>query len=247
MCSQKIKWLQFNLLSGIPKLKHAVLLRQGGCSQDDYASLNLSDNVGDNPDFVEKNLLKVKETLAIEHLFWAHQCHGKHIHEVNNSLMNHVPSADALVTNIPHCTLMVTHADCQATIMYDPIHNAIANVHAGWRGSVQNIFKETIEYMRFRYGSHPQELLVCISPSLGPENAQFIHYKQELPEPFWHFQHRPEYFNFWEISRMQLERCGVLSHHIEISGIDTHANSTDFFSYRRDKKTGRHGTLVTLV
>jgi len=38
----------------------------------------------------------------------------------------------------------------------------------------------------------------------------------------------------------------VLRHHIEVAGICTFANAQDFFSYRRDRVTGRNGTVVML-
>ena len=121
------------------------------------------------------------------------------------------------------------YADCQIALIYDPVNHAAANIHSGWRGSVANIFQEAILGMQQNYGSHPSNLLVCISPSLGPDEAEFIHYRKELPEPFWDYQVRPTYFDFWSITEAQLQAAGILPHHIEIARISTHANSKDFF------------------
>ena len=85
-----------------------------------------------------------------------------------------------------------------------------------------------------------------ISPSLGPQSAEFTHYRHELPESFWAFQINPNYFNFWEISRWQLETEGILPHHIQIAEIDTRSTPEDYFSYRREKISGRHGSFIEL-
>ena len=126
----------------------------------------------------------------------------------------------------------------------DPVCRAIANVHAGWKGNAQNIYREVIERMHALFRSRPENLLVGISPSLGPDASEFVNWQSELPEFFWEFQFKPNYFNLWELSRKQLLSCGVLAHHIEIASICTYANPQDFFSYRRCKKSGRHGTVA---
>lgn len=242
---KSVQWLQFDLLSDFSKLSHAVFLRHGGFSASPFTSLNIGDNVGDNLKHVAQNRKVIQDCLHIPHIAWMRQCHGNTIHEAQE------PSSepyvgDALMTNRPDIGLLVGHADCQATLIYDPINHAIANVHCGWRGSVQNIYASTIEKMHHLYGSHAKELLVCISPSLGPASAQFVNYREELPTSFWDFQPKQEYFDFWEISRWQLQKVGVLPHHIEIAGIDTYTNASDYFSYRRDKQTGRHATIIML-
>ena len=243
--SGSVKWIEFDLLADIKKLKHAVFQRHGGCSKGHYDSLNLSHTVGDQFEDVNKNIDAIKKICSIEELVWAKQCHKQDIFEAT-AISNEPPCVDVLVTNKLQKGLMITHADCQAAVIYDPINHAVANVHCGWRGSVQNVYRSAIQYMQDRYHSKAANLLVCISPSLGPEDAQFINYKTELPESFWDFQHRADYFDFWEISRMQLRACGVLNKHIEIAGISTYSQNQDYFSFRRSAVTGRNATVVVL-
>lgn len=241
----EIQWLEFDLFQDFSKLQHASLLRHGGYSKGPYESLNLGLNSED--EYASQNLNRITETFSLSHLVWAEQCHSSDIQQVTQRNQEHSFVCDGLSTGAAGLTLMIRHADCQAAIFYDPIHHAVANVHSGWRGNVQNIYAKTIAHMGEQYGSKPEDLLVGISPSLGPESAEFILYKTELPESFWKFQKTENHFDFWEISRMQLEQCGVLSHHIEIAGICTYSNPEDYFSYRRDRITGRHGTIVTLL
>ena len=162
-------------------------------------------------------------------------------------LLTHFENYDGMVTQEKEVALLVRHADCQGTLFYDPIRHALAAVHCGWRGSVQNIYQKTIEKMKGLYGTDPADLIVCIGPSLGPEHAEFKNYKEELPKHFWDFQVRPTYFDFWEISRWQLEEEGIPEEQIEIAEICTYANDKDFFSYRRNQSTPHHGTLAALT
>lgn len=246
-----IEWLEFDLLADIPSLKHAVFLRCGGVSPKPYDSLNASYDVGDDSKYVKQNLERIQSILQKGCpqpivLKWAKQCHGKQVALITQQSPQEMINYDALMTKDSGIALLIKHADCQAAIFYDSKNHAIANVHAGWRGIVQNIYAETIQAMKRQFGSHPADLLVCISPSLGPDDAEFIHYNQELPEEFWEFQVKPTYFNFWDISENQLQAAGILPHHIEIMKISTLSNPKDFFSYRGQSVTGRHATCVLL-
>jgi YfiH family protein len=247
----QLEWLEFDLLSDIPCVKHAVFLRHGGCSEAPYASLNTAFHLGDNSEHVRENIERIKSQLQFanphwSHLVWGRGNHGKSIALINHLSTEEVIDFDGLMTATPGVSLMMKHADCQVALFYDPQHHAIANIHAGWRGSVANIYGEAVQFMQQTFGSQPQDILVCISPSLGPDEAEFIHFHSELPEEFWSFQVRPTYFDFWSISEYQLQKAGILPHHIEVARLSTYANPYDFYSYRRDKITGRHATCITL-
>lgn len=241
----QVAWLEFELFSDCANLSHGVFLRQGGVSINPYASLNLGEYVNDSTEHVKANQKLVSALLGLSSLRCVRQVHGKSVSIVMNDSCG-IQEADAMITNAIGVGLLITHADCQSAIIYDPIHRVVANVHAGWRGSVQNIYSEVVHIMRAMYGSQPQDLLVGISPSLGPQNAEFIHYRTELPPQFWEFQVSPNHFDFWEISRWQLLQCGLLRHHIEIAGINNYAFPEDYFSYRREGLTGRNGTIVAM-
>ena len=247
----EIEWLEFELFANKP-IKHAVFLRKGGVSLDSFHSLNTIFETGDDPQNVEENLKRIQSALNIETLISSYNVHGTHI-ELINEAKNMVPDCDGLMTQQKNWGLLVNHADCQATIFYDPAHHALAIVHAGWKGQADKIYHKTIDKMGQAFGTRPEDLLVAISPSLGPKNSEFINYRVELPEEFWHFQVKPTYFDLWAISHHQLEECGVAAHHIEIAEIDTYAHPEDFFSYRREKAKGRlekitgcHATVAAL-
>ena len=245
--SEGIHWIEFELLADTKALAHGVFLRQGGVSEGPFASLDMGGRVqGSTPAQVAENRARVQKILQVSHLHSACQKHGTTVVYIEKP-MQQPPLADALMTAQAGEALMVKHADCQAAIFFDPIQKAIATVHCGWRGNVHNIYAVTLLEMREKMGVHLENVLVGISPSLGPEKAEFIHYREEFPESFWPYQVKPYHFDLWAIARMQLEEAGILPHHIEIASLCTYSHPEDFFSYRRDNKmTGNHATIAML-
>ena len=150
------------------------------------------------------------------------------------------------MTRVPEQGLMIKQADCQSIVLYDPAHKAVANIHCGWRGNVNNVIREAVKRMKAAYKTDPAGLLAGIGPSLGPCCAQFIHYRTEIPARYWTYQARPNYFDLWRLSRDQLIAAGVREDHIQIAGICTSCQTRDFFSYRKEKITGRFATVIAL-
>ncbi|MBI2742754.1 MAG: peptidoglycan editing factor PgeF [Chlamydiales bacterium] len=243
---QGVEWLEFELLADEPKLKHAIFLRHGGVSSGPFASLNVGGGTNDDAKCIEENRERVKRCMGVDELISGKQVHGKVIAHFEKRGQE-VGDCDGLATDQKGAALMIKHADCQAAIIYDPILNVLANVHCGWRGNVQNIYAEAVAALSSRYGSKPENLLVGISPSLGPQNAEFKNYREELPESFWQFQIKSTYFNLWEVSRFQLLALGILPHHIQVASICTFDIREDYFSYRRDKVTGRNCTIALII
>lgn len=226
--------------------------RLNGASSIPFHSLNLSYGVGDNPKSVIRNRTHLKNTLSVTHLLSAKQVHGDTIFIAETPLSEdiEIDGYDALMTNIPDIGLMIQQADCQAVTLFDPIHSAIAAIHCGWKGSVLNILAKTTQLMARQYNSSPNDIQAHISPSLGPCCAEFTNHKTELPASFLAFQVKENYFNFWQISKMQLIESGLKEQNIE-SAEQCTSCSPDYFSYRRacregDGRTGRCATVIAL-
>ena len=229
------------------KVAHAVFAKSGGTSGHPYHSLNVGLHVGDAEVNVFANRRISKEHLGLLRLVSARQVHGNSVLAVDGMPEADVEHAghDALMTNIPGIGLMIQQADCQAIMLYDPEHGAVANIHSGWRGSVANIIVKTVAAMSAAYGTRPEVLYAAISPSLGPCCGEFIRYRTELPLPFHAYQVRPNHFDFWAISRDQLRDCGVRIEHVEIAGNCTVCDE-NYFSYRREGVTGRFASVIGL-
>ncbi len=239
----------FSHFSKMPNLKHQIFSRHGGVSKGEKASLNVGKNTGDSKDAIMENRRRIHDCLGVENSLYVNQVHGKKILVLKSS--SHTPKtigqlqakslrADGMITDIKELALMIQVADCQAVMFHDPEKQIIANVHSGWRGSVQNIIGHCVDLMQTEFGSSPSDIMVGISPSLGPCCAEFIHYKQELTKDFLNYKDRDkDHFNFWDISRSQLLAKGISKKNIEVMGICTKCNHEDFFSHRHSHGTGR--------
>lgn len=244
--NEKLQWLEFDLLEPYTHIVHRTFLRHGGVSHGLCSTLNLGNGTSDLAENVKTNRDIIHKSIQVPRVIYPHQTHGMNVERITAKNLDKLPQADALFTTERNVGLAVTHADCQAAIFYDPVHEAVGIAHAGWRGLAQNIYARMVEAMQRDIGAQPQNLIVCIAPSLGPDHAEYKNYKQELPQDFWSFQPKPNHFNFWEIARRQLTALGILDKNIEITEVCTHCHPKDYFSHRREKDTGRHATVVAL-
>jgi YfiH family protein len=243
----KLEWLEYDLLEKFPHVLHGTVSRHGGVSSgSDYGTLNVGEGTADDREHVKTNRETLRKNFNIPQIIYPHQNHGINVVRINGKNRDQVHQADALFTSEKNVGLAVTHADCQAAIFYDPVHEVVGLAHCGWRGSAQNLYARLIDTLQREVGTQPHNLIACISPSLGPDHSEFKNYKHELPKEFWDYQVKPYHFDFWKISRMQLQKCGVLDKNIEVAEICTVCNTKDYYSHRAHKDTGRNATIVAL-
>lgn len=242
----------FTNLSKLKGIRHAVFTRMDGVSEKPFDTLNVSSAVGDVSAAVNTNFEKIQEYFDTTTLLNARQTHSDKVIKVdfeNIEALANITSrveGDALVTDMHDTAIMVKTADCQPVLLADPVGGVIAAVHSGWRGSVQNILGKTIAKMINEFDCQPENIVAGIGPSLGPCCAEFKNYKEELPPEFWQYETKPNYFNFWRISAMQLKEAGVPENNIEVCNLCTMCYPDLFFSYRLQKITGRFGSAIML-
>ncbi len=237
-----ISFFQFPNLAAFSDIQHGIFTRNGGFSKRHFQSLNVSFGVGDNDNAVKQNRLLISRCMNDKPLIFAEQVHGTSIARIQEATDK--PRADAMTANVPERMLVIQVADCQAVLLYDPLRRVAANIHSGWRGSISNIIAHTVSAMTRDYGCNPRDLVAGIGPSLGPCCAEFVHYKNEIPEIFWKYKDNRNHFDFWQISRDQLCEAGVPNENISSSGLCTRCRSDLFFSYRGEKTTGRFGAVI---
>lgn len=237
----------FKRLAGEAAVAHGIFTVHGGVSADEFRSLNVSFAVGDQKENVRVNRERIKEELGFRALVAARQVHGNTVRVVTEAAAGdlEIDGVDALLTDVPGLGLMIQQADCQAVLLYDPANRAVANIHAGWRGSVAGIIAQTVRAMTAAFGTAPADLLAAVSPALGPCCAEFVNYRAELPEALHGYQVTENHFDFWAISRDQLIEAGARPDRIAVAGECTVCNSS-FFSYRRDRRTGRFASVIGL-
>lgn len=246
-------FLQFNRLAEFDDIEHAVFTRHGGCSQPPFDSLNITYGLGDEDLSVRCNRQRVAQALGGQKLVFAHQVHGTGVVQIQaqdtdptTGIEGIAPVGDALVTDQAGQLLVIQVADCQSVLLYEPVRQVVANVHSGWRGSVRNIIGRTIGVMAERFKCDPGRIHAAIGPSLGPCCAEFIHYRQEIPESLWGYRNAGVHFDFWSLSCDQLLQAGVLKQNIEVSRLCTRCRTDLFFSYRGEGITGRFAVVIGL-
>ena len=246
-------FFQFPNLSRFSDIRHGIFTRKNGYSKMPYKSLNTSYSTGDDSRNVKLNRSVISKCFDGNQLVFARQVHGEKVVVLSNksiplknSFPEAIPECDAMITDIKKRPLVIQVADCQSILMYDPVLQVIANVHSGWRGSIKNIIGRTISVMEKEFDSKPGNIVTGISPSLGPCCAEFVHYKDEIPEEFWKYKDDSDHFNFWAISSDQLCNAGVLKKNIYLSEICTRCNTDLFFSFRGEGTTGRFAAVIGL-
>ena len=244
-------FFQFESLTRYTEIGHGVFTRRFGHSTGVFQSLNVSFGLGDVDDHVRANRRRVARAIESEDLVFAEQVHGADVIIVNSQNSGLGPGTDrvvgigdALITNVSGKFLIIQLADCQSILLYDPIQQVVANVHCGWRGSIKNILGRTAHVMNKRFRCNSADIIAGIGPSLGPCCAEFVNYRSEIPEKFWHYKSADDHFDFWSLSRDQLIGAGVLQNNIETSRICTKCNTEAFFSYRGEGQTGRFASVI---
>jgi len=244
-------FFQFENLIRYADIRHGVFTRRLGHSTGVFQSLNVSFDLGDVADHVSANRRRIAEAIEGEDLVFAEQVHGDDVIIVNSQNSGSemgtdrvVGIGDAMVTGFSGKFLIIQVADCQSILLYDPIRRVVANVHCGWRGSIKNILGRTVHVMNKRFQCNSTDIVAAIGPSLGPCCAEFVNYRNEIPEKFWRYKSADDHFDFWALSRDQLAGAGVLRENIETGSLCTKCNTEVFFSYRGQGHTGRFASVI---
>ncbi len=235
---------------------HGVFTRRGGVSLAPFDTLNVSSAIGDDPVAVDANRDHVLATLGRprDTLMMAGLVHGVAVARVDTSTVGepldgggrYVPLVDALVTDDPAVTLLVTAADCAQVLFLDPRRRVVGLAHAGWRGTAAGVLTATVAALREHYGSDPADLRAAVGPCLGPCCARFSDPRRELPAwcaPFIH----GDRVDLWAMNRQQLRAAGLPPEHIGVAEVCTVCRRDLFYSHRGDRgRTGRFAAAIGL-
>ena len=156
-------------------IAHGFSTRLGGVSEGIYASLNLGFNRGDDPDCVRENYRRFCAAIGtdVNRIVVTGQVHQTEIVTASPELIKPDVCAptgydcDGLITDRPGLALTVFTADCIPVLLYDPVRRVIAAVHAGWRGTAQNIAGKAVDKMLRDYGCRPENILTAIGPGIS--------------------------------------------------------------------------------
>lgn len=254
--------LQFTNLGKFSEIVHFSTTRQGGCSEKNYQSLNLGFNSGDLPEKILTNRRILCETLDIstDHLIFPKQTHTATVKEITEdfflldaaSKKQYLLDTDAVVTHLRGVFVAIKTADCVPVLLFDPNKKVVAAIHAGWRGTVQEIVSVTISHMAKAYETNPSDLWAGIGPSISPSLYEvgeevWSQFDPAFCQPTQPINKEKRLLDLWGANQHQLRSSGVPEDQIEIAKICTLSNPHQFFSARRDgAKTGRMATGIML-
>ncbi len=198
---------------------------------------------------LQKEYLSKKLRRSFLNILTVRQVHGKKIVHVKSGQIHPRPllEADGMVTSEKNVPLTVRTADCLSIFIFDPQKNCIGLIHAGWKGTHQNIAAATLAMMQKEWGSDPQDLKVAFGPSIrsccyevGKEFEQY--FPQAMVR-----RDGQDFLNLPFVNRRQLIDFGVLEKNILDCEACTHCDEK-YFSFRREgEKAGRMISLMMLT
>ena len=148
------------------------------------------------------------------------------------------------MTDHPDLAIAVRTADCLSVFLYDPRHEVIGLVHAGWRGTRQGIAARAVTLMRRQWKSNPEDLLVAFGPAIRSccyrVGASFLEYfpKETVKRKQGYF------FDLPAANKNQLVGSGVKAGDILDCAVCTHCE-TECFSYRREGDAA--GRMISIM
>ncbi|WP_409483269.1 peptidoglycan editing factor PgeF [Arsenicicoccus dermatophilus] len=224
----------------------------GGVSEGPYAApaggagLNLGSHVGDDPDRVAANRVRVAEALGlpVDRLVLLDQVHGADVVRVDGPCRGPAGSADGLVTTTPGLGLVVLVADCTPVLLADPSAGVVGAAHAGRPGMLAGVVPATVEAMR-ELGA--REITAHVGPSVCGRC-----YEVPLPMQQDAIARVPESgARTWTGTPAIDVAAGVVAQlaalDVAVTWVPGCTREDDrFYSYRRSGTTGRLGGVVLL-
>jgi len=219
--------------------------RNGGVSKMPWASFNLGDHVGDDPAAVAANRRALREALPGEPR-WLTQVHG--IVAVDADRKPKTGEADAAFARRPGTVCAVMTADCLPVLLCDRRGSVVAAAHAGWRGLLDGVLESVLAAM----AAAPGELLAWLGPAIGPRCFEvgmevrdaFVALNPSAGAAFVATGQDKWLCDIYLLARQRLEQAGVGA--ISGGGACTFSESARYFSYRRERTTGRMASLIWL-
>jgi YfiH family protein len=240
----------------------AMSQRSGGVSAGPFESLNLSFGVGDDAAAVAENRRRWAAAIGVQPV-WMRQVHGA---DVLRLTAEHrapspgaaLPTADAAWTTERGLACTVGAADCMPVLFALRDGRAVAAAHAGWRGLAGGVLEATLTALCSGAGAQPADVCVWLGPCIGPRRFEvgadvltaFGHATDTVDTARFSPHRRADGSVAWlanlpRLARDRLEAAGVTT--ITDAAACTVEDPSRFFSFRRDRVTGRMAAAIWRV
>lgn len=193
-----------------------------------------------------KNVVKTNQ----EHTDNVQKINGKINKEFMDINLEEYNKTDGLITNKNNIILSTTNADCILMLFFDPVTKTIANIHSGWKGTIQRISVKTVEKMQKEFNCKPENIICCICPSIRKCHFEVDKDVKEIFEKEFEdlqisklkdLMEKQENKEKWNIdtvliNKIILEQKGLKPENIIDSEICSVCNSELIHSYRVEKE-----------
>lgn len=252
------EYIQFRKLLEYKNIQHCFTLKPL-----DFASNNTYEKkkeevmhnyqiLGEEFRFSEKNICRPKQT---------HTDKVEKIEEGDEGVyLPKFDNVDGLITDKANKILVLGFADCTPLFFYDTAKNVIANIHSGWKGTLQIIGVRTVEKMIKEYDCKPEDIICCIGPHIRKCHFEvdkdikdlFYHQFKDLEnieEMITYDQEKDKYYiDTAEINKQTLINIGLKQENIIDSNICTVCHSDICHSFRAEKDlSGRSIAMMNKV
>lgn len=259
-----ICYITFPKIEETGLVNHLFSTRIGGVSEGYFGSMNVSFNRGDKREAVIENYRRLCETqgIDIKNLVLSAQTHTDNVRVVTkNDCGTGIFSpafcdVDGLITGQSKVALVTQYADCTPLVFLDPQKKVIATSHSGWRGTVKQIGKKTVEKMQQEFGCNPKDIIAGIGPCIGkccyevddPVYNEFLKLEfLNLSKIFTKKSNGHYMLDLIEANRQILINAGINPDNIDLSDICTCCNSDSLHSHRvTGGKRGNLGLIIEL-
>jgi YfiH family protein len=228
-----------------PQVRSVITTRNGGVSSGAYANFNLGLHCGDAEASVLANRIELRKWLPQEPR-WLNQVHGAQT--VTADEVTEPPEADASIARRHGTVCAIMVADCMPVLLCDTKASVVGIAHAGWRGLSAGVIENALNSMNVA----GDQILAYLGPAIGPcafevgdeVRAAFMTHDRAAAAAFKLSNGNKWLADIGQLARQRLAYCGVQ----RIYG-NTHCTYSDparFYSYRRDRATGRMAALIWL-
>ena len=244
-------------LKKFENIKHCFFSRKDGVSKGYYESLNCGLGSSDKKENVLKNLELVAKNITCtkESLITLNQKHtNKVVHFDNEISIKNKLTGDAIVSEVKNIGIGILTADCAPIFFYDYKKKIIGCAHAGWKGALNGIIKNTVKKFN-ELNSNANDLIAVVGPCIGKKNYEV---KADLFERFTSQDRKNEiFFKKIGVEKYVFDLRGFINKELSNLNIknidniemDTFSKREFFYSYRRSRINGEqdYGRCISVI
>ena len=241
-------------LKKFKEIKHCFFSRRGGFSKGIYKSLNCGRGSNDKKKTIQRNLNYVSKKMRInsDNLILMHQTHSNKVQEINKKNFRRTVYSDSIITRMNQIALGVVTADCVPILVFDKKNKIIGCIHAGWKGALTGIIKNTI--LKMKKFKLRNELYASVGPCIGKKNYEvdndfFKKFMQKSKKNRIYFSKKNKKKKFFNLRKFVADKLLEMKVKIDHVNRDTFKETNLFFSYRRSTflKQTDYGRCISVI